>query len=520
MASNAAAHPSSSSSSVADSYIGSFISLISRYEIRYEGTLYSLNVKDSTIGLKNVKSCGTEGRRKDGPQIPPTEKVYDYILFRGSDIKDLQVKSSPPAKAEESPYSDPAIIQTHYAGVQFASPPVAVSGKSHFQDTPAVITRENTEEAHPYWSGMFLSSSNQAQSSQSHVAPDFSTPIFSQIHNRTAISHIDGISHSTSSMSHPSVLIPRTLQNQVQLNAPQTSATDVLISTSEGIIPVPSSIASFIKHPIFPPQIPMQHFNSPVISSPDVNLPLSAHSPLIPFNSVAMPPMTNSKPVSDHSMTYPSGSFRRPISYSPLTQPQSFLAPTQLAQPGYSHMQKLNPISDVDYAISAQAGVLSSNSSEAPRDQLLPSSTSAHQKNFSAPFTEEFDFEAMNEKFKKDEVWGALGKLDKKGMVETDVSSATLRIGGRESNELGLKSNPKAAYKKDDFFDTISCNSTSQGTRIGHNRFSERMKMDDETFGNPRFRQPHQNYGVYGAGQHGWGRRYDYGGRGNGGNMP
>jgi len=88
-------------------YIGSRIGLISKSEIRYEGTLYTIDTKESTVALQHVRSFGTEGRKKDGPQIAPSNEVYEYIIFRGSDIKDLHVCESP---ASAAPASDPAII--------------------------------------------------------------------------------------------------------------------------------------------------------------------------------------------------------------------------------------------------------------------------------------------------------------------------------------------------------------------------------------------------------------------------
>ncbi|KAI9045014.1 putative G2/M phase checkpoint control protein Sum2 [Aspergillus affinis] len=93
--------------------IGQRFNLISKSDIRYVGTLHEINPEASTIALENVVSFGTEGRRgSPAEEIPPSNSIYEYIVFRGSDVKDISVAEEKEAPQPEPPQvpDDPAIL--------------------------------------------------------------------------------------------------------------------------------------------------------------------------------------------------------------------------------------------------------------------------------------------------------------------------------------------------------------------------------------------------------------------------
>lgn len=74
--------------------------------LSYVGTLHEINPEASTIALENVVSFGTEGRRGNpAEEIPPSASVYEYIVFRGSDVKDISV-----AEEKENTQPEPAQV--------------------------------------------------------------------------------------------------------------------------------------------------------------------------------------------------------------------------------------------------------------------------------------------------------------------------------------------------------------------------------------------------------------------------
>lgn len=82
--------------------------MISNCEIRYEGILHSVDINEGNMSLTKVRAFGTEGRRHGQDEIPPSDGVYEYIVFNAGDIKDLNLLEPDLSKNEN--FKDPAIL--------------------------------------------------------------------------------------------------------------------------------------------------------------------------------------------------------------------------------------------------------------------------------------------------------------------------------------------------------------------------------------------------------------------------
>lgn len=78
----------------------------------YVGTLVEINSENSSVALENVTSYGTEERKQGDEAVGPSDRLYEYIVFRGSDVKDLRIEETrreEPAAPPQMP-NDPAIL--------------------------------------------------------------------------------------------------------------------------------------------------------------------------------------------------------------------------------------------------------------------------------------------------------------------------------------------------------------------------------------------------------------------------
>ncbi|KAJ0242571.1 Decapping 5-like protein [Hirschfeldia incana] len=480
--SHSSSSPSPSPSSLpspspGDTFIGSFISLISKSEIRYEGILYHLNVHDSTLGLKNVRSCGTEGRNKDKPQVPPSDAVYDYILFRGSDIKDLQVNPSPSAQSRKDIQGEKDINQSSHSRLAVSSPPTGYDSGYGLGRGPALTSKPvPTAQQSPVPSGTGgsltespanpIGSTNTVQTTQSNAGPSMPMPM-------PMPSFVQGTKLAPTGvplgMMHQAVSSSSTKHNdQAQIVDLFASPIMGLVDDTTKVVTHTPDVTYNLSHSSNPsPLGQAQHLTPPGLASSPSNLaPLSA------------PYIQNSYPIAPQAVA--------PVIPGPLSNsPQSFFGMEPLMQSRQPMVHRGQEMPSRSLATTNQA-------------PLLPLPVSAHKSwipSSSTEFTEEFDFEAMNDKFNKSELWGFLGKNNQTSHREETAV---------EPSEEGKA---KPAYKKDDFFDTISCNRPDQAARSGqqqqHIQFPEHMRQDPQGFGNnfQRPLQPQPGQGAYLAAQ-------------------
>ncbi|GAB4840239.1 hypothetical protein Ancab_021004 [Ancistrocladus abbreviatus] len=574
----------SRSSSSPDSYIGSLISLTSKSEIRYEGVLYSINTEESSIGLRNVRSFGTEGRRKEGTQVPPSDKVYEYILFRGSDIKDLQVKSSPPVQATSSIDNDPAIIQSHYPRLATTSTsfPSAVSVSSsdvNSQGPPLGHPGSNFQAGLPmYQPGGNLGSWGPLPAPPTANGGGLPLPMYWHgfYGPSNGLPHL----HPQSLLRPPPGLsIPPSLQQPIQypvfnpalatgaLKLPEMpppllstmSNSTILTSTALPPSSLPLVASASVSSEALSSSVLNRGPNS-VIPSMTSSATLSSPSPLTVSGPEAgtISSAVSNKPNAVPSSTLPYKTVSKTSSTVSLSTPSqtetitpSLVTPDQLLQSGpaqTSYQSSQTAHKDVEVVqVSSSSDPLVPVLKEAqpPILPLPPASRSFHKSNGPAfqghhtfkgrergrgsgsshpvtRFTEDFDFTAMNEKFKKDEVWGHLGKSNKSPTKhkEGDVDDGYLE-GSEDEDGVELpRIEIKPFYNKDDFFDSLSSNALDHDWQNGRTRFSEQLKIDTETFGDFARYRGRGGRGYYrggrGRGPNNYGRGYGYSGRGRG----
>ncbi|KAL4569301.1 hypothetical protein LXL04_024937 [Taraxacum kok-saghyz] len=503
-----------SSTSSADSYIGSLISLTSKSEIRYEGILCNINTDESSIGLSNVRSFGTEGRKKDGPQFMPSDKVYEYILFRGSDIKDLQVKSSQPVQPSQPINSDPAIIQSHYPRPPTVSTTAGPTthnlgqpgstypgGLPLYQpggnmgswapSPPPPLPNTNTSVPSMYWPGYYPPPPPQLHQQQSLPRP----PPPSQA----------GLPMPPPSLQYPTFNPPLTTSEPPNANFP-----DYPSPFTTSTMPLPSLMQnSKLPNPSAPPLPPeSQPPPQPQLPTPSLVTPGQLLQSVAAVGGSAQTPPAVHKEVEVVQVV--------PTS-SPPPPPPPVTVPAPVAAEAQPPILPLPPQSQMAAKPNGGGNYQNRHSyNYRGRERGRGSGGSRPVMKF----TEEFDFSAMNEKFNKDEVWGSLGKSSNK---DKDGNATDEDDQVEEETHPNLpKVDVKPVYSKDDFFDSLSSNSLDRQSNYGRTRFSEQMKLDTETFGEfSRYRGggrggrgPYRGGGGYYG--RGGGGGY-YGGRGRGG---
>ncbi|KAF8037516.1 hypothetical protein BT93_B0419 [Corymbia citriodora subsp. variegata] len=495
----------------ANPYVGCSLSVVSKSEMRYAGILYRVDPQDAVIGLTNVRSFGTEGRRKDGPQVLPDDRVFDYVNFRGSDIKELQVLSSEsqPEKVTSDLPDDPAIIQLLIQAIflhsSSAITPQAATISRPNSSTFGLPTLAVDQTLSPYQPIQNLTSFSSLLSTNALAAGQ---PVL--LHGQEF-----GRSMGEQPMQHP-VTNPLTMSVAATYGLSDSLKSPVImdsLTSTPTLIPLhlPLDPALLISDTL--PNVAKDLLSSRMTSMSsaakcssttglNINpIPQVIHGAKFVQGSGLV---LESLPLAMSCMNE-SGSLNhmedlRPSSKTPSQNLQTGAQPlssshfSRSAHEDKEVVKSLTPELLLREPTGAQAPILllpepyTRKHAGAPQ---YPNNYKAYGErkgekipHLAAKYAEDFDFVAMNQKFNKDEVWGELGNHSKAHLkIKADASD--LPAEDAEGVDAAMKLDKKPGYVKDDFFDSLSTGRPGPWKP----KISERRKLDVETFG---YYQVHQ----------------------------
>ena len=86
-----------------DAYTGKRVRVLTKAQVRYEGTVLKIDKKERALHLQNVKQFGTEGRRGGVNEIPAQENVLEEILFRINLVENFFIIPDAPEEEKVAP---------------------------------------------------------------------------------------------------------------------------------------------------------------------------------------------------------------------------------------------------------------------------------------------------------------------------------------------------------------------------------------------------------------------------------
>ena len=98
--------------------LGSYLSVITKANSRYEGTLTEVDRVKKTMSLRDVRNMGTEGRRDGVNEIPRADGILGNVKFRVDLISSFEIIKKPAEESQEEENVDPAIVESQTPEVE------------------------------------------------------------------------------------------------------------------------------------------------------------------------------------------------------------------------------------------------------------------------------------------------------------------------------------------------------------------------------------------------------------------